>query len=129
MILFTTHQCSRCREIHEVFILESLGIKEIILTGENAEALAELAWYGLVEQARQSLPILVCDDNKVVTDIKEIAEILSDRAKSILIERLTKTSSDAQNQTSEPKGMDYKPNLSYQEGEMDCKDGTCSLQI
>jgi len=121
MILFTTHQCSRCREIREVFILESLNIKEIILTSENAEALAELAWYGLVDQARQSLPILVCDDGRVVTDIEEIVSILSQRAKEVLIKRLT--------------GKDeVEPSMVHSEQDtkassITCQDGSCSLNI
>ncbi len=123
MILFTTHQCSRCREIRDVFILESLDIKEVILTSENAEALAELAWYGLVDQARQSLPILVCDDGTVVTDIEEIVSILAKRAKDILIKRLTgKEPNDNKDivQTIDEKGS---------ASSITCQDGTCSLNI
>jgi len=122
MILFTTHQCSRCREIREVFILESLNIKEVILTSENAEALAELAWYGLVDQARQSLPILVCDDGRVVTDIEEIVSILSQRAKEVLIKRLTGKDEV------EPSNMVHSEQ-DAKASSITCQDGSCSLNI
>ncbi len=112
MILFTSHKCTRCREIHEVFVLESLDIKEVILTQENAEGLAELAWLGLVEEAQKSLPILVEDDGTVHTDAQEIVEALCQRARDVLSFRLAAGAPEA-------RSMEHQ--------DLSCQDGSCRL--
>ena len=88
MIFFTGRGCKRCRGIHEVFNLDALDIKEVVLTGENADGLAELAWLGLVEEARRSLPIIIDDEDKVHTDLAEIVDVLTSRAKYMLASKL-----------------------------------------
>ncbi len=115
MILFTSHKCTRCREIHDVFVLQSLNIKEVVLTQENAEGLAELAWMGLVEEAQKSLPILVEQDGTVHTDVEKIVEVLAQRAKEVLSLRLLHTAAG-------PEAAD----VMGQAGAV-CTDGTCRL--
>ncbi|MBA2848297.1 hypothetical protein G4V39_04285 [Thermosulfuriphilus ammonigenes] len=77
MILFTKEDCRLCQTIKHLFDLEALGIREEKLTGDNAEALAELAWYGLVEAAQKRLPILVLDDGKALTAFEDIITYLA----------------------------------------------------
>lgn len=88
MIFFTSRRCKRCRYIHEVFNLDMLDIEEVVLTDENADGLAELAWYGLIEEARRSLPIIIDDEGKAHTDQAEIVCALASRAKDMLAVRL-----------------------------------------
>ncbi len=118
MILFTSHKCTRCREIHDVFVLESLNIKEVVLTQENAEGLAELAWMGLVEEAQKSLPILVEPDGSVHTDVSKIVEVLSRRARDVLSQRLLSgaTVAEAAGSMEQTGG-----------GAAVCTDGSCRL--
>lgn len=88
MIFFTSLKCGRCRDIHDVFNIEALDIEEVILTEENAEGLAELAWHGLVEEAGRSLPIIIDDEGRAHTDLAEIVDALASRAKDVLAARL-----------------------------------------
>ncbi|MFH0809639.1 MAG: hypothetical protein V2A77_04095 [Pseudomonadota bacterium] len=62
MTLFTKDGCTGCEDIKRNFDLTRLGIEVKVLGEDNADALAELAWYGLVEAARKDLPILAGDD-------------------------------------------------------------------
>jgi len=48
--------------------LKALGITVEELGPDNLHALAELAWHELVEEAEKSLPILVLNNGKVLTD-------------------------------------------------------------
>ena len=87
MILFTSRRCGRCKEIQEIFNLEAMGIEDVALTDDNADGLAELAWRGLVEKAKASLPILIDDHENAYLGLYEIADKISCRARDILISR------------------------------------------
>jgi hypothetical protein len=63
MTLFTKSLCSACQDIKKEFDLDALGISVEEIGPENPEALANLAWYELVETAEKSLPILVLKDS------------------------------------------------------------------
>lgn len=62
MTLFTKENCGKCDYVKEHVDLNSLGVKIEILGHDNPDALAHLAWHGLVSTAEKSLPILVLDD-------------------------------------------------------------------
>jgi hypothetical protein len=68
MTLFTKSLCSACQDIKKEFDLDALGISVEEIGPENPEALANLAWYELVEMAEKSLPILVLSDSSAITD-------------------------------------------------------------
>ena len=57
-----------------------------MLTDTNVDALTELAWHGLIDQARKSLPILVDDNGNIITDIKRISKIIAERSIEVLTE-------------------------------------------
>jgi hypothetical protein len=103
MTLFTKTNCQLCNNIKSRFDLTAMGINIETLTNDNANALAHLAWHGLVEDARKSLPILVLDDSSPVRDFVQI--------ESRLIERSNKF------------GVDYQLETNTL-----CKDGSCALQ-
>ncbi|MGQ9499963.1 MAG: hypothetical protein ACUVQ6_06395 [Dissulfurimicrobium sp.] len=87
MILFTNRRCGRCRKIREVFNLDAIGIEDIVLTDDNADGLAELAWRGLVEKAKLSLPILIDDHENIFLDLDEIIDRIACHARDVLISR------------------------------------------
>lgn len=62
MTLFTKENCSKCDFVKKHVDLERLGVKVEVLGPENPDALAHLAWHGLVNMAEKQLPILVLDD-------------------------------------------------------------------
>jgi len=62
MTLFTKENCGKCDYVKEHVDLSSLGVKIETLGSDNPDALAHLAWHGLVSVAEKSLPILVLDD-------------------------------------------------------------------
>lgn len=80
MTLFTKSDCTRCKDLKNMFNLRALGIKIESLDPDNADALSHLAWHGLVEAARKQLPILVLDDCKSLTDYNEIRNHLAQEA-------------------------------------------------
>ena len=51
-----------------------------VLNDTDAAALAHLAWHGLVETARKTLPILVLDDSSAENDFNRIENLLVSRA-------------------------------------------------
>ena len=57
-----------------------MGVHVEVLDSNDASALAHLAWHGLVETARKTLPILVLDDSSSVDDFLRIEGHLVDRA-------------------------------------------------
>ncbi|MEW6218583.1 MAG: hypothetical protein AB1634_03500 [Thermodesulfobacteriota bacterium] len=81
MTLFTKDDCTLCKRITARFDLEAMGVAVEILDRNDAAALAHLAWHGLVEQARKSLPILVLDDSSSVVDYALIEAHLQSRAR------------------------------------------------
>lgn len=82
MTLFTKNDCRLCDQLKKKFNLDSLQVKVEVLDGNDAGALAHLAWHGLVETARKSLPLLVLDDSSSVADFSQIKQQLLDRAES-----------------------------------------------
>ncbi len=64
MVLFTKPDCGKCDVIKDEFDLPSLGIEEARLGPDNSRALADLAWYELVDEAEKTLPILVTDQQE-----------------------------------------------------------------
>ena len=61
--LFTKEDCKKCDNIKDAFDLESLGVKVSVITEDNPDVLADLAWYELVDLVEQgALPILVLGD-------------------------------------------------------------------
>lgn len=80
MTLFTSQQCVLCKQLKEKFDLTAMQVNVEILDTDNADALAHLAWHGLVESARKTLPILVMDDCSTVDDFPKIEKLLLARA-------------------------------------------------
>ncbi|NOZ84743.1 MAG: hypothetical protein GXP49_00490 [Deltaproteobacteria bacterium] len=82
MTLFTKEGCEKCEYVKRTIDLEHLGVREQQLNGENYQALAELAYYGLVEKAQKTLPILVTEDNQVVVHAGRIKSYLQRQARA-----------------------------------------------
>lgn len=81
MILFSTPNCEKCTYIKNSFDLKGLGIRVAELTEDNAEALALLAWHGLVKRAEEGLPILVIENEKlIIRGSENIAKYLERKA-------------------------------------------------
>jgi len=81
MTLFTKTDCRLCEQIKDRFDLAALDVHIEVLDGGDPAALAHLAWHGLVETARKSLPILVLDDCSSVAEYDRIESLLMERAK------------------------------------------------
>ncbi|MBU2547521.1 MAG: hypothetical protein KKB20_03835 [Proteobacteria bacterium] len=63
MTLFTKHDCLKCDNIKNAFDLNGMGIKIEVITEDDPDVLAHLAWHELVDLVEQgALPILVLDD-------------------------------------------------------------------
>lgn len=77
MTLFTKDNCDKCEFVKKQFDLEEMGVKIEVLGPENPDALAHLAWHGLVSVAEKSLPILVLDDNSYIDGAIRIKKHLS----------------------------------------------------
>ena len=103
MTLFTKTNCQLCNKIKSRFDLSAMEINIETLNNDNANALAHLAWHGLVEDARKSLPILVLDDSSPVRDFVQIESRLIERSNEFGIAYQTKTNTG-------------------------CKDGSCAFQ-
>ncbi len=80
MTLFTKEDCSLCGQLKQQFDLSAMNVKVEVLTQDDSDALAHLAWHSLVETARKSLPILVLDDSSTIADYKNIEHHLAARA-------------------------------------------------
>ncbi|MBU0480173.1 MAG: hypothetical protein KKG47_03610 [Proteobacteria bacterium] len=80
MTLFTKPECTRCEQLKKSFDLAAMDIHVEILDTGDAGALAHLAWHGLVDTARKSLPLLVLDDSSTIEDFSRIEEHLMARA-------------------------------------------------
>lgn len=72
MTLFTKEGCPKCDFLKAKVDLERMGVRVEVLGPENPEALAHLAWHGLVSVAENHLPILVLDDCTYLTDVVPI---------------------------------------------------------
>jgi hypothetical protein len=84
MLLFSKDGCTSCDYIKKNFDLPRLGVEVKMLGNDAAEALAELAWYGLVEEAEKGLPILVCDDDRPLTGSEAVRDYLIQRSYSLV---------------------------------------------
>lgn len=63
MTLFTKEDCKKCDNIKNAFDLEHMGINIEVITAEDPDILAHLAWHELVDLVDMgALPILVLDD-------------------------------------------------------------------
>ncbi len=63
MTLFTKHDCHKCDNIKNAFDLQGMGIKVEVITRDDPDVLAHLAWHELVDLVELgALPILVLDD-------------------------------------------------------------------
>lgn len=90
MILFTSHNCLKCQLLNEVFNLNAAGIDEITISDDNVEALVELAWNGLIDEARKNLPILLDDKGRHITDMSEITQKICEKILFLMSEKFTK---------------------------------------
>ena len=82
MTLFTKPDCRKCHYITDKFDLGALGVSQEVLSSENADALAHLAWHELVDVAQRELPILVLDDMTHITGAINIKNYLSEVARA-----------------------------------------------
>ena len=80
MTLFTKPQCKLCDQLKSRFDLEAMQVHVEVLDTGDAGALAHLAWHGLVEAARKTLPILLLDDSTTIDDFSNIEQQLMTRA-------------------------------------------------
>ncbi len=78
MLLFTQQKCPACKQIKELFPLKRLGIEEVVVDGEDHKILSLLAWHGLIDMAKKSLPILVTKEGMILTGSKKIERYLKD---------------------------------------------------
>lgn len=72
-LLFTKTGCAKCdwvKDKVEISRLRDLLVMQ--LDGDNPEALAMLAYHECVTLAEKKLPILVSDDNEVITGALKI---------------------------------------------------------
>ncbi|MGQ9860128.1 MAG: hypothetical protein ACUVS3_15800 [Thermodesulfobacteriota bacterium] len=72
MTLFTKEGCAKCDFLKARVNLDRLGIRVEVLGPDNPDALAHLAWHGLVSVAERHLPILVLDDSSYLADVVPI---------------------------------------------------------
>lgn len=79
MTLFTKIGCQKCEYVKQAVDLKALGINIEILTPENVDALAHLAWHEQVNTAETTLPILILDDCSAVTGAINIKNYLNGR--------------------------------------------------
>jgi hypothetical protein len=80
MTLFTKPACKLCEQLKNRFDLQGMAVTVEVLEVGDAAALAHLAWHGLVETARKSLPLLVLDDSSTVADFSTIERLLISKA-------------------------------------------------
>ncbi len=80
MTLFTKKECNLCEQLKQKFDLGAMQVNIEVLDNDNADSLAHLAWHGLVETARKTLPILVLDDSSNIDEFNRIEKQLIDRA-------------------------------------------------
>ena len=79
MTLFTKPGCEKCHYITDKFDLGSMGVVLEVLTPDNPDALAHLAWHELVDVAERELPILVLDDSSHISGAIKIKSFLMTR--------------------------------------------------
>jgi hypothetical protein len=75
--LFTKQGCGKCDWVKNQVDLDNMSeLKVLQLDSENSEALALLAYYECVALSEKKLPILVSDDQKVITSVGDIKNYL-----------------------------------------------------
>jgi glutaredoxin len=77
LTLFTKEGCEKCEYVKKYVDLKKLGVKVEVLSPDNPESLAHLAWHELVSMAETQLPILVLDDNSTLTGAIRIKNYLT----------------------------------------------------
>ncbi len=77
MTLFTKEGCEKCEYVKKSVDLKNLGVRVEVLSPDNPESLAHLAWHELVSVAETQLPILVMDDNSSLTGAIRIKNYLT----------------------------------------------------
>jgi hypothetical protein len=75
--LFTKEGCEKCEYIKKSVDLKKLGITVEVLSPDNPDSLAHLAWHELVSIAETQLPILVLDDSSSMTGAIRIKNYLA----------------------------------------------------
>ena len=78
MTLFTKVGCGKCDYVKRHVNLSAVGVRVEELGPDNPDALAHLAWHGLVTVAERSLPILVLDDSRYLTGAVRIRKYLQE---------------------------------------------------
>ena len=76
MTLFTKVGCEKCEYVKKSVDLNKLGVKEEVLSPDNPDSLAHLAWHELVAVAETQLPILVLDDSSSIAGAVRIKNYL-----------------------------------------------------
>jgi len=77
LTLFTKEGCEKCEYVKRSVDLKNLGVRVEVLSADNPESLAHLAWHELVSVAETQLPILVMDDNSSLTGAIRIKNYLT----------------------------------------------------
>ncbi len=80
MTLFTKENCNKCEFVKKHVDLDRAGVRVEVLGPENSDALAHLAWHGLVKVAEKALPILVLDDMSYIAGAIPIKGYLERRS-------------------------------------------------
>ncbi len=76
MTLFTKVGCEKCEYVKKSVDLMKLGVREEVLSPDNPDSLAHLAWHELVAVAETQLPILVLDDSSSIIGAVRIKNYL-----------------------------------------------------
>jgi len=76
LTLFTKIGCEKCEYVKKSVDLKKLGVQEEVLSPDNPDSLAHLAWHELVAVAETQLPILVLDDSSSITGAVRIKNYL-----------------------------------------------------
>jgi glutaredoxin len=77
LTLFTKTGCEKCEYVKKSVDLRKLGVREEVLSPDNPDSLAHLAWHELVAVAENQLPILVLDDSSSITGAVRIKNYLT----------------------------------------------------
>jgi len=77
LTLFTKAGCEKCEYVKKTVDLKKLGVRVEVLSPDNPESLAHLAWHELVAVAETQLPILVLDDSSSITGAVRIKNYLN----------------------------------------------------
>jgi len=77
LTLFTKEGCAKCAYVKKNVDLKKLGIREEVLSPDNPDSLAHLAWHELVTVAVTQMPILVLDDNTSIIGAIRIMNFLT----------------------------------------------------